>query len=291
MTDLVVSTHNDGTLVVDSRLVAQVLGIEHRSFMDTIRKYRSQAEQAFGGLRFQTAVPQSPTGNPPRFIYLTEEQASFFATLSRNTENVVQFKKILVERFYEAKRLLQNLGVTEKPTTTVYIRRLQNMADHDVPYDVWTTFREGAEVLLMLEQDFRVPVSQMDLCDGSIGSHWMKYRQEQGINNSVSNYTHRFRDHRPDVFPNAFEYSELPDFRRWLAEVYIPVHLPKYLVDKYGKRAVRQIYNEQDRLNDYILEITEEKRRSIKQEEKHQIFLAAREALENRLLSDSDRLP
>jgi hypothetical protein len=286
MSDFIVTQHSDNVLVVDSRLIAQELGIEHENFIETVRKYQKQAEQAFGVLRFETGKPTGGSlgGRPEKYCLLTEEQATFYMTLSRNTPEVVELKIKLVKAFSEAKRLLLGLGVVQQPTTTIYIQRLQNMSDHTVAYDVWTAFREGAEILLMVEKVYRVPVSQMDLCDGSIGSHWVQYREEIGINNSIKKYIHRFRDHRPDVTPNAFEYSELPIFRKWLEEIYIPNHLPKYLVVKYGKRAVRQIYEEQGKLTNYILEITEEKRVAPKQEELYQIFLAARDAISGRFL-------
>jgi Phage regulatory protein Rha (Phage_pRha) len=286
MSDFIVSQHSDNVLVVDSRLIAQELGIEHENFIETVKKYQKQAEQAFGVLRFETGKPTGGSlgGRPEKYCLLTEEQATFYMTLSRNTPEVVELKIKLVKAFSEAKRLLLGLGVVQPPTTTIYIQRLQNMADHTVAYDVWTCFREGAEILLMVEKEYKVPVSQMDLCDGSIGNHWVQYREETGINNPIKKYIHRFRDHRPDVTPNAFEYSELPIFRKWLEEVYIPNHLPKYLVDKYGKRAVRQIYEEQRKLTDYILEITEEKRITPKQEEWYQVFLAARDAISYREL-------
>jgi len=206
-------------------------------------------------------------------------------TLSRNTPEVVQLKLKLVKAFFDSRRKLRGMGFVELQTTTIYIQRLQNMADHTIEDDVWTTFREGAEILLMIERVYRVPVSQMDLCDGSIGSHWRQYREEIGLDNPIRTYTHRFRDLRPEVYPNAFEYSELPTFKRWLREVYIPIHLPKYLADKFGKRAVRQIYEEQTKITDYILKITEEKRTTPKQEELYQIFLAARDAISNRYLT------
>jgi Phage regulatory protein Rha (Phage_pRha) len=286
MSDFMVTQHSDNVLVVDSRLIAQELGIEHPNFLETVRKYQKQAEQAFDMIRFQTGSSQMPDGRinpkPPQYCLLTEEQATFYMTLSRNTPEVVELKIKLVKAFSEAKRLLLGLSVVQQPTTTIYIQRLQNMSDHTVADDVWTTFREGAEILLMLEKDYKVPVSQMDLCDGSIGSHWVQYRRETGIDNLVRKYIHRFRDNRPDVEPNAFEYSELPAFRKWLRELYTPNHLPKYLVDKYGKRAVRQIYEEQRKLTDYILEITEEKRITPKQEELYQVFLAARDAISYR---------
>jgi Phage regulatory protein Rha (Phage_pRha) len=288
MSDFIVTQHSDNVLVVDSRLIAQELGIEHESFMKTVEKYKTQAQQAFGTIRFQIGSSQMPDGRinpkPQQYCLLTEEQATFYMTLSRNTPEVVELKIKLVKAFSEAKRLLLGLGVVQPPTTTIYIQRLQNMSDHTVADDVWTTFREGAEILLMVEKEYKVPVSQMDLCDGSIGSHWVQYREEIGIINPVKKYIHRFKDRRPDVTPNAFEYSELPVFRKWLRELYTPNHLPKYLADKYGKRAARQIYEEQRKLTDYIVEITEEKRITPKQEELYQVFLAARDAISYREL-------
>jgi phage regulator Rha-like protein len=161
MLDLAIATHPDGVLVVDSRLIAQELGIEHENFIDTISKYRTEAEQAFGVLRFETGKPSSGSlgGRPEKFVLLTEEQATFFMTLSRNTPEVVVLKVRLVKAFFDAKQKLLGQGFAQPPTTTIYIQRLQNMSDHNVPDDLWTTFREGAEVLLLVEKDYRVPVS------------------------------------------------------------------------------------------------------------------------------------
>lgn len=290
MTELQV-IENSGVLLVDSRLIASRIGIEHRSFMDTIRKYQPQAEQAFGILRFETAEI-SGRGQPERFVYLTEDQATFLMTLSRNSPEVVECKIDLVKKFSEAKRLLLRQGVAILPHTTVYVRRLENMFDHDIDDQYWSVFREGSEVLLLLEKQYKVPVDVLDLCDGSIGKRWSQYRKsciesQETWTKPESSYTHRFRDQRGERSPIAYDISELPTFRRWLREQYIPTYLPQYLADKYGKRAIRQIYTEINKINDYILQITEEKRPTDKQEELYQVFLAAREALGVRQQIDS----
>jgi hypothetical protein len=290
MTEITV-TEKDGVLLVDSRLIASRIGIEHESFMRTVSKYQSQAEQAFGILRFEIGEIQG-RGQPEKFVFLTEDQATFLMTLSRNTPEVIQCKIELVKKFSEAKRRLSLMGVTIVPHTTVYIRRLENMFDHDIDYQYWSVFREGAEIYLRIEKDYKVPVDALDLCDGSIGSHWSQYRKiakeagEQWVK-AESTYTHRFRDQRGERSPKAYDVAELPVFKRWLNEQYTPNHLPQYLVEKYGKRAVRQIYTEIKKINDYILQITEEKRPTAKQDELHQIFLAAREALDVRRQIDS----
>ena len=97
----------DGVLVVDSRLIAIELGIKHGDWMrNVVAKYKSQTEQAFGFLRFEHGEIKG-RGQPEKFVYLTEEQAIFFMTLSRNTERVVQCKIQLVKAFTKAKKLLE----------------------------------------------------------------------------------------------------------------------------------------------------------------------------------------
>ena len=57
-------------LVVDSRLIALQLGVEHETFVRTIKKYETKIEQRFGCIRFEIGVPDKPTGNPPKFAWL-----------------------------------------------------------------------------------------------------------------------------------------------------------------------------------------------------------------------------
>ncbi|OWY64729.1 hypothetical protein B7486_45695 [cyanobacterium TDX16] len=103
MSNLVVTTYSDGSLVVDSRLIAQELGITHKALMETIRNYQPLIEQQFGTVRFETEGSNGLPGYAV-FCYLTEDQASFVGTLSRNTDQVVAFKAHLVKAFSEAKQ-------------------------------------------------------------------------------------------------------------------------------------------------------------------------------------------
>lgn len=118
MSDLPVFEY-EGVLVVDSRLVARELGIEHENFMETIRSHETLVEQEFGFFRFQTGKIQG-RGRPEKFAYLTEDQATFLMTLSRNTPEVIQCKVRLVKGFSKAKDLLR--------------RRQDVAAQRSVPY-------------------------------------------------------------------------------------------------------------------------------------------------------------
>lgn len=101
----------DSVLVVDSRLIAQDLGIAHKNLLETLDNYLSRIEAAFGVVRFETEKPLkgSKGGRPERVAYLTEEQATLLMTFSRNTTRVVECKVALVQAFSQAKQVLKEV--------------------------------------------------------------------------------------------------------------------------------------------------------------------------------------
>lgn len=104
-------TNVGGQLVVDSRLVAESLGIDHESFVKTLVRYQERIETAFGVLRLEVGKPQSSTGGRPcKFYWLNEDQATFLMTLSRNTDQVVEAKLGLVVAFKKAKEQVIHLS-------------------------------------------------------------------------------------------------------------------------------------------------------------------------------------
>lgn len=173
------------------------------------------------------------------------------------------------------KERIQNL----QPHTDVYIKRLEHIRDHEVPDTHWTIFREAAELLLLIEKDWRVPINDYDILDGSIGRKWSDYREGQSWVKPKGKYIHNFRDKRGPMECAAYQLDELPYFRYWLRKCYSPNHLPQYLKEKYGKQAVRQIYTEIGQLTDLVLEITEIKRLTPQETQKFQDFLLSRQKL------------
>ena len=123
---LVVSS-GDGVPVVDSRVIAEKCGVQHESIQRAISEYQTTIEEAFGILRFEIGV-LSGAGQPPRFALLTEDQATFLITLTRNTPQVVAFKAALVKAFAEAKRQL-SIPAFRLPTT--FAESLRMLADSE----------------------------------------------------------------------------------------------------------------------------------------------------------------
>lgn len=113
MSLLTVSDRGDGVMVVDSRLIATQLGIQHKNFLGTIEKYNPKmaSNQDMGPAAFETRLVKRLQGGTyeERWAWLTELQATFVMTLSRNTEQVVNCKLALAVAFDKAKQVIKDV--------------------------------------------------------------------------------------------------------------------------------------------------------------------------------------
>lgn len=108
-------------LVVDSRLIAEELGIEHKTLKETITKHKTKLEslatedflpgaEAASNWLYKENTPKQSDGTGGEVYYLlTEEQAIFLMTLSANTDKVVEAKFTLVKAFKKAKQVLATI--------------------------------------------------------------------------------------------------------------------------------------------------------------------------------------
>ncbi|MHC5719524.1 MAG: Rha family transcriptional regulator, partial [Nostoc sp.] len=94
-----------GVVVVDSRLIAIELGIQHKNFLATLDKYIDEIEEDWGQVAFETETVTNSVGasNSVKYALLTEQQATLLMTYSRNTEQVRRCKRQLVKAFDRAK--------------------------------------------------------------------------------------------------------------------------------------------------------------------------------------------
>lgn len=130
MSNLSINERN-GVLLVDSRLLAEELGIQHRSFYQKlILKYRQEIEEDWGVLRFEIAKLSkgSQGGRPEQFALLTEQQSYLVLTYSKNTDQARQCKRNLVKAFDEAKKLIEK--VIPAQTQELERLRLENQNLH-----------------------------------------------------------------------------------------------------------------------------------------------------------------
>ncbi len=106
--DIITVLLHGSQLVVDSRLIAEDLGIKHESFIKTIKKHQISIAK-LGKVGFE--IRPLPSGQQEVFCFLNENQATFVMTLSRNTEKVVACKLHLVQAFTKAKNLLAQRAI------------------------------------------------------------------------------------------------------------------------------------------------------------------------------------
>jgi phage regulator Rha-like protein len=93
--------------VVDSRLIANELDIQHKNLYQAIKDNQTDIEEVFGSILFETESRKRDIGAVvEKFAYLNEDQATYLMTLSRNTPQVKKLKLKLVKSFSQAKKII-----------------------------------------------------------------------------------------------------------------------------------------------------------------------------------------
>ena len=86
---------------VDSRLLAQHLGNQHKNVFELVKNYKADFEQ-LGKVTFHTEA--LPSGQLEKFALLNEDQAYLLLTYSRNSAKVRALKVKMVKAFAEVRR-------------------------------------------------------------------------------------------------------------------------------------------------------------------------------------------
>lgn len=100
-TNLVTLEDHEGEMRISSRDLAEGVGVQHKATFTLIKKHKKRLE-SFGSLEFK--IPARSKTGQEKHAFLNEDQAIFLITLSRNTEQVVEFKHALVTAFSKLRR-------------------------------------------------------------------------------------------------------------------------------------------------------------------------------------------
>lgn len=125
-------------LVVDSRLISEELGIDHKTLKSTITKYsnslielgsldiKAPAVGSATGLLIKETASRNTDGSGGEVYYLlTETQANFVMSLSQNTEPVVKAKLNLVKAFNTAKQTITKSALLVSTDLTNMFQTIQ----------------------------------------------------------------------------------------------------------------------------------------------------------------------
>ena len=101
----------DKTPVVESIVIAEGVGVQHKNVLELIRKYLEDF-QAFDGVAFETRkgkpLPQGGFAKATEVALLNENQAYLLFTYLKNTDTARQLKVRLVKAFSEVRNQLKD---------------------------------------------------------------------------------------------------------------------------------------------------------------------------------------
>lgn len=162
-----------GTPFLTGRGLARICGISASTLIDwgemtpvTGDRFRAGKmalllmEHGFEGDRFfeNVAYRGQDANAYPDPVCMSFLEYYAFEAGERSTEEAknnyrILARKSLQDYIYQTTGYAPKTGTPIVPYTSIYISRLENMQDHQVDDHLWTTFREGAEVLLFVEKD------------------------------------------------------------------------------------------------------------------------------------------
>lgn len=132
-TSLLVLDDENGIPLLDSRVAAKELGIEHKSLRETIEAHSDSLMIS----RFETAKSES-AGRPEKFYLLTERQTLLLITMVKNTEEALIAKTNLVDAFMEMRR---QLDVIKAEDLRKMMKKLDDVAESLYEQITWSYSR------------------------------------------------------------------------------------------------------------------------------------------------------
>ena len=228
----------DGELVVDSRLIADRLDIQHDSLMHSLDTHKERIESRFGLIRFEIGKT-NVRGRPQKYALLNESQATALMTFSRNTDAVVECKLDLVEAFQKAKAVLL------QPKRPYFYDRLQDFQTKTgrIKSGWFCVFQEIIPLISDLERlGYNLPEDAV--IDGSIGKRFCSYlRNECGIepDDVCESYDHWYPGRRWPVKANLYPLELIQIFREWLEYRYYNQYLIPYFKGRKDPEALQAV--------------------------------------------------
>ena len=170
------------------------------------------------------------TASRTEVIFLTVECFKSIGMMAGTSQG-----KAIRKYFLECEKVAKSVAEPKKAIHH-YTDRVMKLDTHlsEVPPDYWVIMQHCGHILLKIEQ-MGYSVGAYDLVDSSIGKHWANYRRSLEMSESVVKVAKYkgVNQARFPVKPKAYPFDELGIFAKWLKDIYVVKHLPKYLEGTY----------------------------------------------------------
>lgn len=215
--------------VTTSVLVAKKFGKNHKDVLDAIRQMI--CSQQFRERNFTPSSYRS-LQNREMPMFIIGRDGFTMLVMSFTGARAAAFREEFIDEFNRMEDLIR-LGVTPALIPT-YQQRILSEPTKNCPDTHWSIFDQAHSIMLFVEKNIG-SVSEFDLVDGSIGTHWARYRKYKPWISEPGSFFYEYKDVRGVRECKCYRYSELPYFLKWLKEEYKPLHLLDYLSSKYSR--------------------------------------------------------
>ncbi|HWK06130.1 MAG TPA: Rha family transcriptional regulator [Puia sp.] len=209
--------------------VAGKFGKNHKDVLDAIRQLA--CSQSFRERNF-TLSSYKTAQNKTAPMYIIGRDGFTMLVMSFTGAKAAAFREEFIDEFNRMEEVLRQ-GVTPSLIPT-YQNRILSEPTKNCPETHWSIFDQAHPIMLFVEKHIG-SVNEYDLVDGSIGSHWAKYRKDKKWAGEASTFMYVHKDVRGARECKCYPYSELQHFKKWLKDSYKPLHLLDYLCGKYSR--------------------------------------------------------
>lgn len=245
----------DGTAYLSGRGLAYIVGVSNSVIVDITSDFRSGTDTPRNRAISNILEDQNYSG--PLCIPITVGGTVNYAYPATVCSAIIEYYAFEKKRdtALQNLRLLQRSGLQAfiyvqvgfDPTNRIPEAWRQfhdrvSLTYNNVPAGYFSVFKEIADMVVSMIQ-CNVPVGEKTIPDLSVGQTWGRHWRDNEFDSEFGervSYEHNYPDYFPQSVSNpqqpwAYPDAALPEFRRWMRQVYLPQKFPNYISSQAAK--------------------------------------------------------
>ncbi len=231
----------EGVHRLDSRLLAERLGYDHKVVLQSIRRHRARLEARSVLLQNEAKPLKGSSGGRPELFYLLDErQCLILAGSLKKGVEADDWHDRLVDAFLHARERVRELEAQQMSPLPIHtftngLRERISGSVETIPDGTFSVPLELLKHLYNLEALLNSALDQHARLEISVGGCWGTYAREVlGLSEQErQRYAYRSQDGRV-VSAWAYPIRYVTRFDKWLWNSYFPAHFPAYCQSRPG---------------------------------------------------------